>query len=73
MTTSEKSASALISLDPLRRPFLTKFLRWEWFLVALIALVVIVGSKRALAIAVKNGQTSERHTGLAARLRPAVS
>ena len=36
-------------------------------------LVVIVGSKRALAIAVKNGQTSERHTGLAARLRPAVS
>ena len=45
MTTSEKSASALISLDPLRRPFLTKFLRWEWFLVALIALVVIVGSR----------------------------
>jgi exodeoxyribonuclease V alpha subunit len=32
-------------------------------------LVVIVGSRRALAIAVKNGQTGERHTRLAERLR----
>ncbi|MGC4122935.1 MAG: AAA family ATPase [Myxococcales bacterium] len=32
-------------------------------------LVVLVGSQRALAIAVKNGRTGERHTGLADRLR----
>ncbi|MBI5544561.1 MAG: ATP-dependent RecD-like DNA helicase [Deltaproteobacteria bacterium] len=32
-------------------------------------LVVVVGSKRALGIAVKNGRTGERHTRLAARLR----
>ncbi|HEY3450221.1 MAG TPA: ATP-dependent RecD-like DNA helicase [Myxococcales bacterium] len=32
-------------------------------------LVVLVGSKRALSIAVKNGRTGERHTGLADRLR----
>jgi len=32
-------------------------------------LVVLVGSKRALAIAVRNGRTGERHTGLADRLR----
>ena len=32
-------------------------------------LVVLVGSRRAMAIAVKNGRVGERHTGLADRLR----
>ncbi len=31
-------------------------------------LVVVVGSKRAMAIAVRNGETAKRHTGLARRL-----
>jgi exodeoxyribonuclease V alpha subunit len=32
-------------------------------------LVVLVGSRRALSLAVRNGRTAERHTGLADRLR----
>jgi exodeoxyribonuclease V alpha subunit len=32
-------------------------------------LVVLVGSRRALAIAIKNGRSGERHSGLAHRLR----
>ena len=35
-------------------------------------LVVIVGSKRALSVAVKNSETVVRWTGLARRLREAV-
>lgn len=34
-------------------------------------LVVLLGSRRALALAVKNARTRERHTRLAERLRPA--
>jgi rhamnose transport system permease protein len=45
MTTTDKAVSAFVSLARPRRSFLSKFLRWEWFLVALIALVVIVNSR----------------------------
>lgn len=39
----EKSAS--ISLAPPRKGWLSRFLHWEWFLVALIVLVVIINSR----------------------------
>jgi rhamnose transport system permease protein len=45
MTTTERAVSTFISLAPPRRPFFSRFLRWEWFLVALIFLVVIVNSR----------------------------
>ncbi len=45
MTTTDKAVSAFISLAAPRRPFLSRFLHWEWFLVALIALVVFVNSQ----------------------------
>jgi exodeoxyribonuclease V alpha subunit len=35
-------------------------------------LVVLVGTKRALGIAVRNARTAERHTALAERLRGAL-
>ena len=36
-------------------------------------LVVLVGSKKAIAIAVKNDQVSRRYTALAARVRGELS
>jgi exodeoxyribonuclease V alpha subunit len=35
-------------------------------------LVVIVGQKKALAMAIRNNETAQRHGGLLARLRAAV-
>ncbi len=37
-------APSFISAERPRRPFFARFLRWEWFLVVLIALVVVVNS-----------------------------
>lgn len=45
MTTADRPISTPLSLLPPRRSVLVRFLRWEWFLVALIALVVIVNSQ----------------------------
>ncbi len=45
MTVSDKTSTTKISLNPPRRAFLARFLRWEWFLVALVALVVVVNSR----------------------------
>jgi rhamnose transport system permease protein len=45
MTTSEGKLSTTISLAPPRRPLLSRFLHWEWFLVALIVVVVIANSR----------------------------
>ncbi len=45
MTTSDRTISTPISLLPPRKSFLARFLRWEWFLVVLIALVVLVNSR----------------------------
>ena len=45
MTATDKVVSSYISIAPPRRSFLSRFLRWEWFLVALIALVVFVNSQ----------------------------
>lgn len=45
MTTTERAAPTRISLAPPPRPLLSRFLSWEWFLVALIVLVVIVNSR----------------------------
>ena len=45
MTTADRSVSTPISLLPPHRSVLARFLRWEWFLVVLIALVVIVNSQ----------------------------
>jgi len=45
MTSSTKAASTLISAVPPRRPFLSQFLRWEWFLVVLILLVIAANSR----------------------------
>jgi rhamnose transport system permease protein len=45
MTTANRTISTPISVRPPRRSMLSRFLRWEWFLVALIALVVIVNSQ----------------------------
>ncbi len=38
-------AASTIQLAPQRRPFVNSFLRWEWFLVALIVLVVAINSR----------------------------
>ncbi len=46
MTTTEKAvSSSLLSAVPPRKPLLSRFLHWEWFLVALIVVVVIVNSR----------------------------
>lgn len=45
MTTADRPISTPISLRPPRRSVGSRFLRWEWFLVVLIALVVIVNSQ----------------------------
>ena len=45
MTTSDRTISTSISLLPPRKSILSRFMRWEWFLVVLIALVVIVNSR----------------------------
>jgi rhamnose transport system permease protein len=45
MTTTDRSVSTPISLLPPRRSTLSRFLRWEWFLVLLIALVTIANSQ----------------------------
>jgi rhamnose transport system permease protein len=45
MTTTDRTASTPISLLPPRKSFLARFLRWEWFLVVLILLVVMVNSR----------------------------
>ena len=45
MTTVDRTASTPISLLPPRKSFLARFLRWEWFLVVLILLVVVVNSR----------------------------
>lgn len=42
---SNKASSAFISQAPPRRAFLSRLLRWEWFLVLLVVLVVIVNSQ----------------------------
>lgn len=42
--TTDKIAPAAISLLPQRRPFLARFQRWEWFLVLLILMVVVINS-----------------------------
>ncbi len=44
MTTADRSISPSISLLPPRKSMLARLMRWEWFLVVLIALVVIVNS-----------------------------
>jgi rhamnose transport system permease protein len=44
-TASERRVSGAISLAPPRRPWLARFLRWEWFLVVLILLVVAANSR----------------------------
>ncbi|MEE4193875.1 MAG: ABC transporter permease [Anaerolineae bacterium] len=41
-TTSAEEKSALISKEPLQRSFLSKFQRWEWMLVALIIIDVVL-------------------------------
>jgi rhamnose transport system permease protein len=43
-STDQPVPSAML-LAPQHRPFLSGFLRWEWFLVALIALVVAINSQ----------------------------
>ena len=45
MTTSDKAISASISSAPLQRSFVSRFMRWEWFLVVLILFVVMVSSQ----------------------------
>ncbi|HEY3345024.1 MAG TPA: ABC transporter permease [Anaerolineaceae bacterium] len=45
MTSTTKAASPFISAAPPRRSFFAQFVRWEWFLVVLIAAVVIVNSR----------------------------
>ncbi|HNS02869.1 MAG TPA: ABC transporter permease [Anaerolineae bacterium] len=42
---AERSAGATISAFPPRRSFLARFQRWEWMLVGLIALVVLLNSQ----------------------------
>jgi rhamnose transport system permease protein len=44
MTTSDRTISASLSLLPPHKTILSRLMRWEWFLVVLIALVVIVNS-----------------------------
>ncbi|HEY3342617.1 MAG TPA: ABC transporter permease, partial [Anaerolineae bacterium] len=45
MTTYDNTTSASrLSVTPPRRPFLSRFLKWEWFLVLLIVLVTLVNS-----------------------------
>ena len=44
MTTSDRTISTPISLQPPRKSILARFMRWEWFLVALILLIVMVNS-----------------------------
>jgi rhamnose transport system permease protein len=41
----DSQSATLINEFPPRRPFLANFLRWEWLLVALILLVVILNSR----------------------------
>jgi rhamnose transport system permease protein len=45
VTASDRTGSAFISLVPPRQTLLSRFLHWEWFLVAMIVLVVIVNSQ----------------------------
>jgi rhamnose transport system permease protein len=45
VTASNKTSSGLISQAPPRKALLSRLLRWEWFLVLLILLVVIVNSR----------------------------
>ena len=45
MTTADRSIATPISLLPPRKSVLSRFLRWEWFLVLLIVLVVIANSQ----------------------------
>ncbi len=44
MTTTEKTAPASISLLPPKKSLAARLQRWEWFLVLLVALVVVVNS-----------------------------
>jgi len=43
--TNETKSAALISANPPRRSFLARFQRWEWMLVALIVIVVVVNMR----------------------------
>jgi rhamnose transport system permease protein len=45
MTTSDRTISTPISLVPPRKSILSRLMRWEWFLVVLILLVVMVNSR----------------------------
>lgn len=45
MTTADRSISTPISLLPPRKSVVSRFLRWEWFLVLLIAFVIIANSQ----------------------------
>jgi rhamnose transport system permease protein len=45
MTSSTKAVTPMISSAPPRRSFLTRFMRWEWFLVLLILAVVVANSR----------------------------
>lgn len=45
MSVSDKTGAARIGLNPPRKAFMARFLRWEWFLVVLIMLVVVVNSQ----------------------------
>jgi rhamnose transport system permease protein len=45
MTAPDRSTSTSISLLPPRRSVLSRYLRWEWFLVLLIALATLAGSQ----------------------------
>src|ERR1035437_2180547 len=45
MTSTDKAVSSYISATPPRRSFIARLMHWEWFLVVLILLVVMVNSK----------------------------
>jgi rhamnose transport system permease protein len=45
MTTADRPIATPIGLRPPRQSMVSHFLRWEWFLVVLIALVVVVNSQ----------------------------
>ena len=45
MTTSAKTVSTSISIAPPHRSMLSRFLRWEWFLVLLILAGVLINTR----------------------------
>ena len=45
MAVIDRTVTPSVSVTPLKRSFLAHFLRWEWFLVVLILLVVLINSR----------------------------